>query len=258
MFLAEPPPTQGDIHFRLAGMPVRIHPFFWVSTLIIGISGTGGQTPPAELFVWIIAVFVSILVHELGHAVVQRHYGGHPRIIMHGFGGLAVCSDCDRSTKSQIIISLAGPMAGFFFAAIVLLALRSFGHQGGIGFEDGAAIQARGLVPLTMLGATFYWEPFSTPAANLLVWNLLWINVLWGTVNLLPIYPLDGGQISREVCMLGRPRQGLTLSLQISMVAAGGMVLVGLSWRSLLVPLFFAYLAYSSYRTLEAYRASQW
>lgn len=260
MFLAEPPPTQGDLYFRLAGMPVRIHPFFWVSTLIIGISG-GGSTPPAELLVWFVAVFVSILIHELGHAVVQRRYGGHPRIVLHGFGGLAICDDCDRSTSSQILISLAGPMAGFLFAAIVLVAVRAIGHQAGIAWGSNFSLASHGLDRarvMPLLGMSFYWEPFRSENVDRMIGNLLWINGLWGAVNLLPIYPLDGGQISREVCMLGRPRQGLILSMQISMVAAGVMVLVGLSWRSLLVPLFFAYLAYSSYRTLEAYRASQW
>ena len=91
-----------------------------------------------------------------------------------------------------------------------------------------------------------------------MIGDLIWINGLWGLVNLLPIYPLDGGRVSRELCLLSQPQQGMILSLQISMFAAGAMVLVGLSWKSLFVALFFAYLAYSSYRTLQAYRASLW
>jgi stage IV sporulation protein FB len=260
VFLAEPPPTQFDLHFRLAGTPVRIHPFFWVSTLILGISG-GGRTPPAELLVWIVAVVVSILIHEFGHTIAQRLYGGHPRIILYGFGGLAVCSDCDRSTKSQILISLAGPVAGFLFAAVVLLAVRAVGHRTGILWGSEVPLGALGLKSarvMSILGMSFYWQPFPSENVDHMIGNLLWINGLWGAVNLLPIYPLDGGHVSRELCQLGQPRQGIILSLQISMVAAGVMVLVGLSWRSWLVPIFFAYLAYSSYRTLEAYRASQW
>ncbi len=260
MFLAEPPPTQGDLHFRVAGTPVRIHPFFWVTTLILGLSG-GGRTPPAELLGWVVAVVVSILIHEFGHAILQRRYGGHPRIILHGFGGLAVCDDCDRSTKSQILISLAGPAAGFLLAALMLIAIRAVGHRTGVLWGPNVPLESLGLKSarvMRILGLSFYWKPFPSEHLDHLIGDLLWINVLWGAVNLLPIYPLDGGHVSREVCLLGRPRQGLILSLQISMVAAGAMVLVGLNWRSLLVPLFFAYLAYSSYRTLEAYRASQW
>lgn len=260
MFLAEPPPSPYEIHLRVAGTPVRIHPFFWLSTLILGLSG-GGSTPPAELLMWIIAVVVSILIHELGHAFVQRYYGGHPRIILHSFGGLAICNDCDRSTKAQILISLAGPMAGFLFAAVVMGVIRALGHKTGVHPTSSFSLEALGLERarvMPFLGLSFYWEPFTSDNINRLIGNLLWINGLWGAVNLLPIYPLDGGHISRELCMLGEPRRGIMLSLQISMIAAGAMVLVGLSWRSLLVPLFFAYLAYSSYRMLEAYRANQW
>ena len=258
MILAEPSPTQGDLHFRVWGTPVRIHPFFWVTTLILGISG-GGSTPPAEVIGWICAVFVSILIHELGHAVAQRHYGGHPRIILYAMGGLAACNDCDRSTRSQILISLAGPCAGFAFAALVLVAIRAVGHQAGISIADESQLKAQGLVPLSVLGITLYWEPLASYAANYMVWQFLWINVLWGAVNLLPIYPLDGGQISRELCLLGQPQRGMVLSLQISVFAAAAMAFVGLTrWGSFFVALFFGYMAYSSYRTLQAYRASLW
>lgn len=260
MILAEPPPTQGDLHFRIAGTRVRIHPFFWITTLLLGLSG-GGQTPPAQLVGWVLAVVISILIHEFGHAIVQRHFGGHPRIVLHGFGGLAICNDCDRSTKSQLLISLAGPVAGFLFAAVVLVAVRLVGHKAGVHWGPDVPLGALGLESaqvLRVLGLSFYWKPFPSENVNHMVGDLLWINGLWGLVNLLPIYPLDGGQVSRELCTLGQPRRGIILSLQISMVAAGAMVLVGLSWGSWLVPLFFAYLAYSSYRTLDAYRASQW
>lgn len=241
-------------------MPVRIHPFFWLTTLILGISG-GGQTPPAQLIGWIVAVFVSILIHEFGHAVAQRHYGGHPRITLYGMGGMASCNDCDRSTWPQILISLAGPCAGFLFAAIVLFAVRAAGHPIGVQVDPDLQLGALGLESakiMRILGLTFYWKPFASGSADHMIGDLIWINVLWGAVNLLPIYPLDGGRVSRELCLLGQPQRGMILSLQISMFAAAAMAIVGLSWKSLLVPLFFGYLAYSSYRTLNAYRESLW
>ncbi len=260
MILAEPPPTQGDIHFRVWGTPVRIHPYFWIMTVILGISG-GGSTPPAEVIGWIVAVFVSILIHEFGHAFAQRHYGGHPRITLYGMGGLAACDDCDRSSRAQILISLAGPFAGFAFAALVLIAIRAVGHQAGVQFDPEVQWELLGLENgkgMRILGLTVYWDGFFSDGINHMISDLIFINGLWGVVNLLPIYPLDGGQVSREVCIMGQPQRGMILSLQISMFAAGAMVFVGLSWKSLFVPLFFGYLAYSSYRTLNAYRANLW
>ncbi len=254
MILAEPPPTQADVHFRAFGIPVRVHPFFWIITLIIAMRGD--SAPPAKVFSWLVAVFVSILIHELGHAFVQRHFGGHPRIVLHGMGGLAICGDCDRSTRAQILISLAGPGAGFLFAAILAVCVIFTGHHFGLYFLG----QEPTFVPtgIKLFGVWLLWEAFSSPHVNEMLSNLFFINIVWGMVNLLPIYPLDGGHVSRELCQLRHPRDGMILSLRISMFAAIGMAFLGLSTQSLLVVLMFGYFAYSSYKTLEAYRASLW
>ncbi len=227
MLLREPPPTQVDLHFRILGFPVRIHPFFWLVTLFMGMRGQ--STPPAQMLIWIVAVFFSILVHELGHALVQRFYGGRPWITLYGFGGMASCEDCERSTHSQIFISLAGPAAGFLLAIAVWLVAK--------------------FLPRTLESANIV-ELFN---------NLLYINIIWGCLNLLPIYPLDGGQVSRELCQWIHPRQGIIWSLQLSMIAAGLIVIVViLSLHAILLALFFGYLAYSSYKTLQAYQQSRW
>ncbi len=258
MFLAEPPPSQGDLHFRMGEIPVRIHPFFWLVTLIMGMQG---DPKPGAVISWMFAVVVSILVHELGHAMLQRIYGGHPRIVLYGLGGLAICEDCNRSTCAQILIFLAGPFAGFLFALAIMMLIRMAGH--GIGMLLGGGVRlTSGMISdpagLSMMGLTLFWERFSSPPVNGMLLDLLFINVLWGAVNLLPIYPLDGGRIAREVCLSASAHQGIILSLQISMVAAGMMVLVGISWQSWFVAIFFGYLAYSNYQTMAAYRASRW
>src|SRR6478736_1555485 len=129
MLLSEPAPTRGDIHFRLFGIPVRVHPMFWLVAVILGAGSFGrGEVDPVDALVWVVVMFASILVHELGHATMQRAYGGNPWITLYGMGGLASCNDCDRSPRSQIIISLAGPIAGFLLATVIILALRLSGH----------------------------------------------------------------------------------------------------------------------------------
>ena len=67
MLIGEPPRTPYDLNFSLLGIPVRIHPFFWLAGLLLGPRQGG---PPAILL-WIAAVFLAILVHELGHALVD-------------------------------------------------------------------------------------------------------------------------------------------------------------------------------------------
>ncbi len=259
MFLVEPPPSQGDLHFRVLGIPIRIHPYFWLVTLVLGLQGR--STPPGEIFMWIIAVVVSIVLHELGHAFTQRHFGGRPRVVLYGMGGLAICEDCDRSTRSQILISLAGPGAGFAFALLLIVLLRVMGDGVGLILGDVRIASGQIVEPsgISLLGTILFWEQLVNPFADQMLRNLLWINILWGLVNLLPIYPLDGGRISREVCQIGNPRGGVILSLQISMAAAIGMAIVGLvAWQSIFTTLMFGYLAYSSYQTLKAYRQHLW
>ena len=64
MFLFQPPPpTQYDLRFAIAGIPVRVHPLFWLITILFGFSAD-----LIQLLIWVFVVFVSILVHELGHA----------------------------------------------------------------------------------------------------------------------------------------------------------------------------------------------
>src|SRR3954447_22835353 len=218
MLIGEPPPTQADLHFRLFGIPVRVHPFFWVTALFLGMGGR--QADPQQTLVWIAVVFLSVLVHELGHAALQIRYGGHPRITLYGFGGLASCNDCDRSPWRQIVILLAGPGAGFLLAAIVILGMRLTGHA--IGFAasaeqiDFAAIGIDRAYVQPLGPFAVYFEPVESHWTNGVIADLLQVNIMWGLVNLLPVYPLDGGQIAREVFTLGNPRAGIVQSLQLS------------------------------------------
>jgi Zn-dependent protease len=251
MNLSEPPPSSGDIHFRLFGIPIRIHPFFWLVTIVLGVQE---DTRLEELLLWTAIVLVSIIVHELGHAFVQRRFGGRPRITLHGLGGLAACDDCDRRPSSQIIISLAGPAAGFVLAAVLLAAVRLSGHDVGVVRDDGPTFG------LPLLGVVIAWEPFASWLANVAVFQALWVNIGWGLVNLLPIYPLDGGRVARELFTLGDdPRTGIVRSLCLSVGAAALMALFGLLvWKSIFTAVMFGYLAFTSYKTLEAYQYRGW
>src|SRR4051812_7868076 len=178
MLIGEPPPTQADLHFRLFGIPVRIHPFFWITALFLGMGGR--QADPQQTLVWIVIVFVSILIHELGHAAMQIRFGGHPWITLYGFGGLASCNDCDRSPWRQIIISLGGPFAGFMLAALVVLAMRLSGR--GLGFVTSAEtfdINSTGLFSAILLRVGplgLYFEPLQSATLNQVIADALQIN----------------------------------------------------------------------------------
>ena len=236
MFLAEPQPTQGDLNFQIFGIPVRVHPFFWVMAFLLGMS----DPDPVSVLIWVAAVFVSILVHELGHAFAAKAHGWPPRITLYGFGGLATYSPTYHTPRSQILISAAGPAAGFALAVVITLALHLSGHK----------------VDLVTSGLLFYvdFTPFAALRMTQLVNDLLWINILWGLVNLLPVYPLDGGHIARELLLVVNARTGITQSLWLSVVTAAGLAVYAVAaLGSFFIALMFGMLAYESYKTLRAY-----
>jgi stage IV sporulation protein FB len=245
VFFIEPPPTQYDVHFRLGDVPVRIHPMFWLMTLLLGASSDGN---PARLLLWVVAELVCILVHEMGHVAAFRYYGMHAHVVLHGFGGLAIPATgrwggmgrTRETWLADVIISLAGPMAGFAFAAVIFLGLALGGRSPELHFDPSKSL------PLFMR-----WVPFDADNVNQLLWYMQFINIFWGLVNLLPIYPLDGGQVARAIIGRLNPNEGLRQSLIVSVVAAAGMAMFcWVRWHDFFPALFFGYMAYQNYMVL--------
>jgi membrane-associated protease RseP (regulator of RpoE activity) len=202
----EPTPTQFDLRFRLFGTPVRVHPTFW---LLAAFLSWYSYLPAGFGFLAlaIVSVFLSILVHEFGHIIMGRICGRDGHIILYGMGGLAVGEYQVRQRWQRIAISFAGPAAGFVLYGLVLF-IRDFI------IPKIFTIQFLEQNPTWMdiLVAT------SPPSP---IFMLLWINLVWSILNLIPIYPLDGGHISREVFSGLFPGKGVKLSLGLSFVLAG-------------------------------------
>ena len=155
--------------FRIAGIPVRVEPTFLV---VIGILGylsqpVGRPFQWSILVSWMVVAFVSILLHELGHAVVFRRYGIRPSISIQGFGGVTTGSG-QLSPGQHIFVSLAGPLS-----ALILIGL------------PAAWIWQAGTITSDMGREVLY--------------QVLWINIGWSVLNLLPILPLDGGNVAMSV-----------------------------------------------------------
>jgi stage IV sporulation protein FB len=234
MIFAEPPRTRFDVGFKLGRVPVRIHPFFWVSTL--GLSLRPGVTF-AHVAIWCGAVLVSILVHELGHAIAFRRFGYESRITLYGFGGLASADGGHGrlSTRAHILISAAGPFAGFAFAGVIAAILLQLGYR----------------VPLVFwtLGSGRW---IANPLVSPLVFDLMAINVLWGVMNLLPVQPLDGGQIALEIARARDPVHGVERSVWLSFFVGTIVAVVGLlGFGDTFTALLFGYLAYMSWQVLK-------
>lgn len=235
MFIPAPAPTAYDLRFRLGDIPVRVHPMFWVACIFLGIGPSQGRVE--EVLIWLLAVFVSILVHEMGHALTSRAFGARPQITLYAFGGLASYADRGMTRAQRIAISLAGPAAGFALAAVIVGLVYAFGGR--------VAVHDWMLVPLL--------DP-DKRLLLVLVFYLFYINTWWGLINLLPILPLDGGHVAQELMVAHRER-GLYESYVVSVAVAGALALYGaLYLRDWFLTLFFLALAVNSYQFLQQLR----
>src|SRR4051794_3104022 len=98
--LTEPNYTQFDLRWRMFGIPVRVHPAFWLVSAIYGWDFVqGGEL--RLLLVWIACVFVSVLLHELGHVLTGMLFGSRGHIVLYSFGGLAIGSNAVRNRSQR-------------------------------------------------------------------------------------------------------------------------------------------------------------
>ncbi len=165
MTLPMPGGGGSGLRFRLLGFPVRIDLTF---VIVLGFLGLGGGLNVVRLAVWIGIGAVSVLAHELGHALVARTTGAHPTIDLYGFGGVTQYRPpAPLSRARQLAISLAGPMVGIVVGLVLWRAVPADPYAGSLaGYARNAAI---------------------------------FVNLGWGVLNLLPVLPLDGGTVLAEL-----------------------------------------------------------
>ena len=176
---------------RVAGIDLFLHPsallvYFLVSGMMSNMLGTIALG---------VALLGSIVLHELGHALMARRYGiGTADITLYLFGGVARLERMPRSAGPELLIALAGPAVNFAIALALAIVL---GFAGFVGL----------------------------PSPDLMA-IVLWMNVVLGAFNLLPIFPMDGGRILRAALSgwLGRVRATeVAASLGRVIAAVGGI-----------------------------------
>jgi Zn-dependent protease len=231
------PATQYDLRFTALGVPVRVHPLFWLVSIIFAV-----QLPPPLAVIWVGVVFVSILIHELGHALTIRAFGWYPLILLYTFGGLAIYQPTHRDSRKELLISLAGPAAGLTLGALIVLVLRATHHD--VYFTFGGPAGLSWTLP----------EGIKNGYLSAAIYFLLRVNIWWSLINLLPVYPLDGGQACRQILSLLRVPDAVILSLKISLVVAVAMAVYALAkLQEPYIAAMFGYLAYQSFSTLQGY-----
>ena len=237
-------PTPYDLKFRLFGFPIRVSPWFWVVAVMLGANLDDARS----IVLWVVAVFLGILVHELGHALAMRYYGFQPEITFHAMGGLTSYNSSYQinhrylSNWDHIVIDAAGPLAGFALLGAIAALLLLIGVNP-LGFLFGN-------IDDQQRGSLFRF--LSAPVVVFLYMEMR-ICLFWGILNLMPVYPLDGGQIAREICTAFNPRTGIATSLNLSFITALVLAGVALLWfDDWFMAMFFGLFAYSSWMAMNS------
>ncbi len=206
--------TPFDLRFRLFGTPVRVHPFFWLIVLFLNFDLI--RFGVHVLILWVLCVFVSILLHEMGHIWMGRWFGTRGQVVLAGMFGLAAGATYGISERGKrILVYLAGPGIQFALVALLLLGLNLIRPP--VNVPD----ELRSELTLASHFYLLWYTPEDWPELlRLTVQFLLSINWWWPIINLLPIWPLDGGQVSRELFTWHDRVYGIRNSLALSFAAA--------------------------------------
>ncbi|WDQ16743.1 site-2 protease family protein [Rhodopirellula sp. P2] len=261
MLLQQPQESPYDLNFQLFGFPIRIAWTFWLGAAVFGWSlvqlfdsmeGSPGRLP--LLLLWALCMLLSILIHELGHAFAFRQYGIESSLVLYHFGGLAVPRSTHNyggfassfspprlSHGAELWIALAGPLAQLASAAVVVAAVKAMGFR----------ITAFALMPypLDSLPGVLEGNDFDSVGMFALVTFYVWPSVLWAVLNLIPVFPLDGGRIMRSLVMMGGGQTDTWL--WISMIIGGACTMYGFSSGNMFLGILFLSLAVGNYQMMQ-------
>ncbi len=204
-------------------VPVAIQPAFWATCLIIAYLNTSFASIEIGMLgmaIWTAVIFISLFVHEMGHALMAKAFGLKPSITLIAFGGQTTYQkEGGLGAAKEFLITLTGPIFGFGLCALAYIA--------------GGFITA----PL--------WLMYGVRIAFL-------VNLYWTVLNLLPILPLDGGQLLRITLQGAFGVRGLKASVWISAVVATFCFIGALMINQWFLAAFFVLFGFESFKTIHS------
>ncbi len=195
-----------------------IHPFFWLFSALIGWMYTQDIV---GVVIWIFVIFVSVLVHEFGHALTALFFKQKVSIQLVALGGVTSYDGPKLTFGKQFLITLNGPLFGFMLFGVAYFLLH---------FEINSPFFV-GILRIIQVA-----------------------NLFWTIVNLLPVMPLDGGQLLRIGLEGMFGLKGFKASLWISaMLAALFAIYFFVAGAFLIGALFFLF----GFQTFDAWRKNR-
>lgn len=203
------------------------------------MSATNGAQAIIFTLSWVVAIALSIAVHEFGHAIVAKRLRLDPRIQLHAFGGLCFHERAERDAHDALIL-IAGPLAGFLLGGL------AWGAQ----LVLDAVVPVGGASDSTIAGMTLIMS---------FLRSVVWVCLLWNAINLLPIWPMDGGRLARlGLIRVMRPAaaERLLHVTSIAMLLAGAGFWMGTFYLSPLLLILIGLLIWQNVQVLRGAASS--
>lgn len=204
-------PREGVYVGHLGPIPLYVH---WSALLMVYMAfrwagGLGGHLHVEWFLMLLTALIMGIVLHEMGHGLVAKALGAFGvTITLWAFGGL--CSSTrDSLPRRELMIVAAGPAVSFLLAGLGYGGLYLIGDAHPEWLRDGDGATTLFL----FLTATYE------------------VNLLMGIFNILPIYPLDGGQIVYNLVLGISGRQAVARKVSLSLAVFGALAYIGYSFH---------------------------
>lgn len=212
------------LKFPLLGIPVGVHITF-LFVALLGVTAYRG----VDIAIWTAAAFVSILLHEMGHALTARRFGAQGiAVTLYGLGGVTTYSHGSKLSHGQsFLISAAGSATGIIAGGAVLLVGRSGA------FAD------------------------ISPEIVVFLDSFIFTALVWGVLNWVPIVPLDGGHMVQQLASMVNEDRAPLISQVITWITVAIVVPVafinGYDFAAIIV-VVFAFSGLREYRATIARR----
>lgn len=192
--------------FRVRGIQLAVHYSFFLLLAYVAWEGWLEQSWPGALIsvALVVVFFICVVLHELGHCFVARRNGIRvPRILLMPIGGMAEFESIPRQPRTEITMALAGPAVNFAIVALLWW------------FVDFSSEAEATVLPQTM---------------GEFVTQLFLANLVMGTFNLLPVFPMDGGRVLRALLAMRVPYLRATFLAALVGKVLALLLAVGALW----------------------------
>ncbi|MFM2207819.1 MAG: hypothetical protein RL213_1794 [Bacteroidota bacterium] len=199
----------------VSGIRIYLHWSFFLLLIYLVVSElmkTGSWTASLQLTLFVLSVFATVVLHELGHALTAKRYGCRTKdIVLLPIGGVARMERLPEVPSQEIKVALAGPAVNVILAALTyLLFFRS--------------------IPLPEASSLSQPDAVSWPA------HFFYANLVLALFNLLPAFPMDGGRVLRGLLSLRMDRLAATrVAARLGQFMAFLMFVAGIFYNPMLV-----------------------